>query len=245
MEERVEKNTNKVILVTGASRGIGRAIAKELSKDNIVIANYNKSEEKAKELLSECSNIDIFKADVSNRAEVVSMVEYIINKYGHIDVLVNNAGIDNEKMFQDITDEDWNNVIKNNLYSVFCTTQESVKYMLKQQSGCIINISSIYGVNGGSCATAYSASKAGIDGITKSLAKELGPSNIRVNSIAPGWINTDMNSKYSKQEAIEFSNETPLGKIGEGIDIARCVKWLVEDEFTTGQVISINGGCEI
>lgn len=245
MEERVEKNTNKVILVTGASRGIGRAIAKELSKDNIVIANYNKSEEKAKELFSECSNIDIFKADVSNRAEVVTMVEYIINKYGHIDVLVNNAGIDNEKMFQDITDEDWNNVIKNNLYSVFCTTQESVKYMLKQQSGCIINISSIYGVNGGSCATAYSASKAGIDGITKSLAKELGPSNIRVNSIAPGWINTDMNSKYSKQEAIEFSNETPLGKIGEGIDIARCVKWLVEDEFTTGQVISINGGCEI
>lgn len=245
MEERVEKNTNKVILVTGASRGIGRAIAKELSKDNTVIANYNKSEEKAKELLSECSNIDIFKADVSNRAEVVTMVEYIINKYGHIDVLVNNAGIDNEKMFQDITDEDWDNVIKNNLYSVFCTTQEAVKYMLKQQSGCIINISSIYGVNGGSCATAYSASKAGIDGITKSLAKELGPSNIRVNSIAPGWINTDMNSKYSKQEAIDFANETPLGKIGEGIDIARCVKWLVEDEFTTGQVISINGGYEI
>ena len=245
MEERVEKNTNKVILVTGASRGIGRAIAKELSKDNIVIADYNKSEEKAKELLSECTNIDIFKADVSNRAEVVTMVEYIINKYGHIDVLVNNAGIDNEKMFQYITDEDWNNVIKNNLYSVFCTTQEVVKYMLKQQSGCIINISSIYGVNGGSCATAYSASKAGIDGITKSLAKELGPSNIRVNSIAPGWINTDMNSKYSKQETIDFANETPLGKIGEGIDIARCVKWLVEDEFTTGQVISINGGCEI
>lgn len=245
MEERVEKNTNKVILVTGASRGIGRAIAKELSKDNTVIANYNKAEEKAKELLSECSNIDIFKADVSNRAEVVTMVEYIINKYGHIDVLVNNAGIDNEKMFQDITDEDWDNVIKNNLYSVFCTTQEAVKYMLKQQSGCIINISSIYGINGGSCATVYSASKAGIDGITKSLAKELGPSNIRVNSIAPGWINTDMNSKYSKQEAIDFANETPLGKIGEGIDIARCVKWLVEDEFTTGQVISINGGYEI
>ncbi len=245
MEERVEKNINKVILVTGASRGIGRAIAKELSKDNTVIANYNKSEEKAKELLSECSNIDIFKADVSNRAEVVTMVEYIINKYGHIDVLVNNAGIDNEKMFQDITDEDWDNVIKNNLYSVFCTTQEAVKYMLKQQSGCIINISSIYGINGGSCATVYSASKAGIDGITKSLAKELGPSNIRVNSIAPGWINTDMNSKYSKQDVMEFANETPLGKIGEGIDIARCVKWLVEDEFTTGQVISINGGCEI
>ena len=245
MEERVEKNTNKVILVTGASRGIGRAIAKELSKDNTVIANYNKSEEKAKELLSECSNIDIFKADVSNRAEVVTMVEYIMNKYGHIDVLVNNAGIDNEKMFQDITDEDWDNVIKNNLYSVFCTTQEAVKYMLKQQPGCIINISSIYGINGGSCATVYSASKAGIDGITKSLAKELGPSNIRVNSIAPGWINTDMNSKYSKQDVMEFANETPLGKIGEGIDIARCVKWLVEDEFTTGQVISINGGCEI
>jgi 3-oxoacyl-[acyl-carrier protein] reductase len=240
-----ENINSKIILVTGASRGIGRAIAEELSKENIVIANYNKSEEFAKRLQEQNENIDIFKADVSNRAEVKKMIDYIIEKYGKIDVLVNNAGIDQEKMFQDITDEDWDNIIKVNLYSVFCTTQETLKYMLEKKNGCIINISSIYGINGGSCATAYSATKAGIDGITKSLAKELGPSNIRVNSVAPGCINTDMNSYLTEQDWNLIKEETPLGTIGEGIDIARCVKWLVEDKFTTGQVISINGGIVI
>ncbi len=240
-----ENINSKIILVTGASRGIGRAIAEELSKENIVIANYNKSEEAAKRLQEQNENIDIFKADVSNRAEVKKMIDYIIEKYGKIDVLVNNAGIDQEKMFQDITDEDWDNIIKVNLYSVFCTTQETLKYMLEKKNGCIINISSIYGINGGSCATAYSATKAGIDGITKSLAKELGPSNIRVNSVAPGCINTDMNSYLTEQDWNLIKEETPLGTIGEGIDIAKCVKWLVEDKFTTGQVISINGGIVI
>lgn len=240
-----ENINSKIILVTGASRGIGRAIAEELSKENIVIANYNKSEEFAKRLQEQNENIDIFKADVSNRAEVKKMIDYIIEKYGKIDVLVNNAGIDQEKMFQDITDEDWDNIIKVNLYSVFCTTQETLKYMLEKKNGCIINISSIYGINGGSCATAYSATKAGIDGITKSLAKELGPSNIRVNSVAPGCINTDMNSYLTEQDWNLIKAETPLGTIGEGIDIAKCVKWLVEDKFTTGQVISVNGGIVI
>lgn len=240
-----ENINSKIILVTGASRGIGRAIAEELAKENIVIANYNKSEEAAKRLQEQNENIDIFKADVSNRAEVKKMIDYIIDKYGKIDVLVNNAGIDQEKMFQDITDEDWDNIIKVNLYSVFCTTQETLKYMLEKKNGCIINISSIYGINGGSCATAYSATKAGIDGITKSLAKELGPSNIRVNSVAPGCINTDMNSYLTEQDWNLIKEETPLGTIGEGIDIAKCVRWLVEDKFTTGQVISINGGIVI
>ena len=240
-----ENINSKIILVTGASRGIGRAIAEELSKENIVIANYNKSEESAKRLQEQNENIDIFKADVSNRAEVKKMIDYIIEKYGKIDVLVNNAGIDQEKMFQDITDEDWDNIIKVNVYSVFCTTQETLKYMLEKKNGCIINISSIYGINGGSCATAYSATKAGIDGITKSLAKELGPSNIRVNSVAPGCINTDMNSYLTEQDWNLIREETPLGTIGEGKDIAKCVKWLVEDKFTTGQVISINGGIVI
>ena len=240
-----ENINSKIILVTGASRGIGRAIAEELSKENIVIANYNKSEEAAKRLQEQNENIDIFKADVSNRAEVKKMIDYIIEKYGKIDVLINNAGIDQEKMFQDITDEDWDNIIKVNLYSVFCTTQETLKYMLEKKNGCIINISSIYGINGGSCATAYSATKAGIDGITKSLAKELGPSNIRVNSVAPGCINTDMNSYLTEQDWNLIKEETPLGTIGEGIDIAKCVKWLVEDKFTTGQVISVNGGIVI
>ena len=238
--------SQNVAIVTGASRGIGRAIAKSLAnKDYIVIANYNKSEKEAIELKNEINNIDIFKADMSKRDEVKSLVEYTLNKYGKIDVLVNNAGISNEKLFQDITDEDWQNVINTNLYSVFCVTQEVVNNMIYNKSGCIINISSIWGQTGASCECIYSASKAGIDGITKSLAKELGPSNIRVNSIAPGFIDTDMNKKYKTSEINDIKNETPLQKIGRPEDIAKCVNWLVEDEFTTGQVISINGGWNI
>ena len=238
--------SQNVAIVTGASRGIGRAIARSLAKKNfVVIANYNKSEKEAMKLKNEFNNIDIFKADVSKREEVKILVEYTLNKYGKIDVLVNNAGIDNEKLFQDITDEDWQNVINTNLYSVFCVTQEVVNNMIHNKSGCIINISSIWGQIGASCECIYSASKAGIDGITKSLAKELGPSNIRVNSIAPGFIDTDMNKKYKTSEINDIKNETPLQKIGRPEDIAKCVNWLVEDEFTTGQVISINGGWNI
>ncbi len=237
----------KVAIVTGGSRGIGKAIVEALARKNIkVVANYNQSEEKAKKLKEELEKesilIDIFKADVSNREQVKEMVDYTINKYGKIDILINNAGINQEKMFQDITDEDWDNIIKVNLYSVFCTTQEVVQYMINQKKGCIINISSIYGINGGSCAVVYSATKAGIDGMTKALAKELGPSDIRVNSIAPGYIDTDMNQKYSGEEVEEIKEETPLEKIGKPEDIAKCIEWLVEDNFTTGQVISINGG---
>ena len=240
----------KVAIVTGGSRGIGRAIVEDLARKGIkVIANYNQSEEKAKgikeNLEKENIFIDIFKADVSKRKEAKDMIEYVIKKYGKIDILINNAGINQEKMFQDITDEDWDNVMKVNLYSVFCTTQEVIPYMLKQKSGCIINISSIYGINGGSYAVAYSATKAGMDGMTKALAKELGPSNIRVNSIAPGCMNTDMNAYLTEEEWEEIKQETPLERIGEGVDIAKCVEWLVEDNFTTGQVISINGGLVI
>ena len=237
----------KVAIVTGGSRGIGKAIVEALARKNIkVIANYNQSEEKAKRLKEELEkeniSIDIFKADVSKREQVKEMVDYTIKKYGKIDILINNAGIDQEKMFQDITDEDWDNIVKVNLYSVFCTTQEVIQYMISQKNGCIVNISSIYGINGGACAVAYSATKAGIDGMTKALAKELGPSNIRVNSIAPGYIDTDMNKRYSDKEIEQIKEETPLEKIGNPEDIATCVEWLVEDSFTTGQVISINGG---
>ena len=227
--------------------GIGKAIAKLMAENGFkVIANYNKSEEAARELQKslqiEGYDIDIFKADVSKREQVKEMIDFVIDKYGRIDVLVNNAGIDQEKMFQDITDEDWKNIMDVDLYSVFCVTQEVVNNMIHNKKGSIINISSCYGVNGGSFAVAYSAAKAGIIGLTKSLAKELGPSNITVNAIAPGCINTDMNSHLLEEDFKQIIEETPLGRIGEGIDIARCVKWLAEDEFTTGQVISIDGG---
>ena len=242
--------SNKIILVTGASRGIGREIAYTLAKEgNTVIANYNKSKDMAESLKeiskNENLNIDIYKADVSNREDVKEMINYILNKYKRIDVLVNNAGIDQEKMFQDITDNDWNEVIKTNLYSVFCVTQEIIPNMVSNKSGCIINISSIYGIKGGSCAALYSASKAGIDGITKSLAKELGPSKIRVNSIAPGYIDTDMNKHFSSNIVNEIKSEIPLNKIGTPHSIANCIKWLVDDDYTTGQVIAIDGGWTI
>ena len=238
---------NKVVIVTGASRGIGKEIAKELAKKQYqVIANYNKSEKQILELKEELNKlnikVDIFKADVSKREEVKKLVEYTINKYGKIDVLINNAGISQIKEFTQITDEDWNNMINNNLNSVFYMTQEVCKNMIHNKKGCIINISSIWGTIGASCEVHYSVSKAGIDAMTKSLAKELGPSGIRVNSIAPGFIDTDMNKCYLKEDVQNIINDTPLEKIGQASDISKCIKWLIEDNFTTGQIIPVNGG---
>lgn len=234
---------NKIVLVTGASRGIGREIAEKLAQKGYqVIANYNKSEEKAKELKEKNPNIDIYKADVSKRDDVHKMVEYIMQKYKKIDVLVNNAGISISGVFTDVTDEEWNKIINNNLYSVFCTTQEVLPNMIARKEGCIVNISSIWGIVGSSCETIYSVAKAGVDGMTKSLAKELGPSNIRVNSIAPGIIDTEMNSNYTLDEIEEIKEEIPLERIGKKSDISKCVEWLIDDEYTTGQIISINGG---
>lgn len=235
---------NKVAIVTGGTRGIGKAICYELAKNGIkVVVNYKKSDELANKIQEELGDmVRIYKADVSNREEVKGLVKFTLKEFGNIDILINNAGIDQECMFQDITDEIWSNVINVNLYSVFCMIQEALPTFLKNKNGCIINISSIYGISGGSCSVAYSASKAGIDGITKSLAKELGPSNIRVNSIAPGMINTNMNKNFTKSEIEDIENQIPMGKIGMPEDIAKCVSWLIEDDYTTGQVISINGG---
>lgn len=237
----------KIIIVTGASRGIGREIAIQLSKQEEiqVIANYNKSEKQAQELKELNSNIDIYKADVSDRKQVKEMIEYVLEKYKKIDVLINNAGISDYKLFTDVTDDDWEKIIKNNLYSAFCVTQEVLPNMIHNKEGCIINISSIWGLIGSSCEAIYSISKAGIDAMTKSLAKELGPSNIRVNSIAPGIIDTEMNKRLKNEEIREIINEIPLEKIGKTSDIAKCVEWLIKDEYTTGQIISINGGWNI
>ena len=237
---------NKVILITGASRGIGNNIAKNLAKENIVIANYNNSEAEAKKLKKELEekniNIDIIKADVCNRNQVKEMIKQTIDKYGHIDVLINNAGISQYKLFTDITDSDWAEIMNTNLNSNFIVTQEVVKNMIHNKEGLIVNISSIWGITGAAMEVAYSTSKAGIIGLTKSLAKELGPSNIRVNAIAPGIINTSMNSKFSEEEINNIQEEIPLEKIGEPEEITKCIEWLIKDNYTTGQVISINGG---
>ncbi len=237
----------KTVIVTGGSRGIGAEIVKKLANEDYqVVLNYYQSKEKAEEIQRELKiegkNIEIFKADVSRREEVKRLVEFTLEKYKNIDVLINNAGISQTKLFTDITDEDWNNMIQNNLTSAFYCSQEVIPTMIFNKKGCIINISSIWGMVGGSCEVHYSVSKAGLDGMTKALAKELGPSNIRVNSIAPGATDTDMNKEVTPEEWEEIKEEIPLGKIGRTIDIAKCVKWLIEDEYTTGQVISPNGG---
>ena len=235
-------------LITGASSGIGRDIATELAQrgyDLILVArNIEKLNQVKENILNNCNNINIkiIQMDVSTPENCKNLYNQVNDD---IDILINNAGISETKLFTDVTDEDWNKIISNNLYSTFCVTQEVVKNMIHNKNGCIINISSIWGSIGASCESIYAISKAGIDSMTKSLAKELGPSNIRVNSVAPGFINTDMNKQYSESEIDDIKEEIPLHKIGMTQDIAKCVNWLVEDEYTTGQIIPINGGWSI
>lgn len=235
-----------VAIVTGGAKGIGKAIVVELAKKGIkVILNYRNSEEQAikakQELCSQGYEIEIYKADVSKREEAKKLVEFAKN-FGKIDILINNAGIAKWQLFTDITDKDWNEMISNNLNSAFYMSQEVAKDMIGNRKGCIINISSIWGITGASCEVSYSVAKAGMDGLTKALAKELAPSGIRVNSVAPGAIMTDMNNDLTDEEVKEVNEQIPLGKFGRPEDIAKCVNWLVEDEYTTGQIISPNGG---
>lgn len=240
----------KTVIVTGGSRGIGAAIVKELAKNNYnVVLNYNNSAEAAKQIQNELKengiDIEIFKADVSKRNEVKELIDFAIKRYNNIDVLINNAGIDQIKLFMDTTDADWNNIIQTNLNSVFYCSQEVLKNMIHNKKGCIINISSIWGITGASCEVAYSVSKAAIDGMTKALAKEMGPSNIRVNSVAPGFVETDMNKDIKLEEIKEIEDEIPLGRISKPEEITKSIKWLIEDEYVTGQIISVNGGWNI
>lgn len=239
----------KNVIITGASRGIGQSIAEILAnKDYNVLINYNNSEKSALDLYNKLKSkglsAKVFKADVSKRNEVKSMMKFCVEEFGGIDVLINNAGISQEKLFTDITDEDFDAMINVNLKSVFYCSQEALKYMLPKKRGKIINISSIWGMVGASCEVHYSASKAGIIGLTKALAKELGPSNIQVNCIAPGIIQTDMLSLYNESELSALQENTPLMRLGRPKDIAGCALFLASShsDFITGQIISPNGG---
>lgn len=239
----------KTVLITGASRGIGAAIAKLFAEsDYNVVINYNKSEKEAYELYNSLKekgySVSIFKADVSNKFEVNLMINHCIGKFEKIDVLINNAGITQSKLFTDITDNDWKEMLDINLNGIFYTTQKALRYMIPEMSGKIINISSIWGMVGGSYEVHYSTSKAAIIGMSKALAKELGPSNIQVNVIAPGVIQTDMLNNVSKDTLEILKDETPLMRLGTVDDIANCALFLASDksDFITGQVISPNGG---
>ena len=241
--------SKKTVVITGSSRGIGRACAILFAKNNYnVVINYNKSKELAEELFNYLKengySVDIFKADISNRFEAHSLINHCIGRFGKIDVLINNAGISQNKLFTDITDDDWNEMMGTNLNGIFYTTQKALQYMLPECSGKIINISSIWGMVGGSYEVHYSTSKAAIIGMTKALAKELGPSNIQVNCIAPGVIQTDMLNDIDEEIIEGLREETPLMRIGTVDDIANCALFLASDKsnFITGQVISPNGG---
>ena len=236
----MEKADKKIAIVTGGAKGIGKAIVQLLSKNGyIVILDYRHTVPK-KEDFNE--NVDFFQADVSVNNNCLKVVDHAVGKYGRIDLLVNNAGVDEIKPFTDYTDDEFDYIVKNNLYSVFFMSRAVAKPMINQKSGSIINISSIWGLTGASCEVPYSMTKAAIDGLTKSLAKELGPSNIRVNSIAPGIINTDMNKGLSEDDLAKIQDEIPLEKIGSPKDVANLVLAIDKSNYITGQVIQINGG---
>lgn len=242
-------SNKKVALITGASRGIGREIARLFAMNNYnVVINYNKSEREANELLQELTNegynARIFKADISNINEANALVNYTIGQFERIDVLVNNAGISRFNTFTEISIEEWHEVMNVNLNGVFYVTKKALQYMIPEHGGKIINISSMWGLVGASNEVHYSTSKAALIGMTKALAKELGPSNIQVNAIAPGVIETDMLNEIDEETLEYLKYETPLMRIGKPIDIAKCALFLASEggDFITGQVISSNGG---
>ena len=234
----------KAVLVTGGSRGIGREIVRLFAASGYSVAfTYLNSGDAARSLAAETGAFAI-RADSANANECVYAVECAIEKFGKIDVLVNNAAISDFSLFTDLSTSRWNEIISVNLTSAFIYSRECVKDMLKRKCGSIINISSMWGIVGASCEVAYSTAKAGIIGMTKALAKELGPSGIRVNAVAPGVVNTDMNKRISKDDMDALRDETPLMRIGEAAEIARAVKFLADDDssFITGDVLNVSGG---
>ena len=238
----------KTVVVTGASKGIGRAVAKEFANNgyNIVIC-YNHSISAAQELLAEISGITraiAIRVDVSKEDEVKNMIDITKNTFGTIDVLVNCAGVSDTRLLIDSTKEDYDFVFDTNMRGTYNTCKLVGREMLSNQSGKIINISSIWGVLGGSCESVYSASKGAIIAFTKALAKEFGPNGINVNAVAPGFIQTDMTKNVTEEIRREIMNNSALGRLGTPEDVAGVVSFLASEKsnFITGQVIGVDGG---
>ncbi len=239
----------KVALVTGASRGIGAATAKALAKAGYAVAvNYAKNDEAAERVINEIrlngAEAYKFKADISKAEEVEKLFIDVKNCLGEVDVLVNNAGIAHIGLLQDMSEDDICSLMGINLLGAIYCAKEAIKSMISKKSGIIINVSSMWGEVGASCEVVYSASKAGLIGFTKALAKEVGPSGIRVNCVSPGVINTDMNRELDDDAIDALCQETPLLRIGTPEDVARTIAFLASDEaaFVTGQIFSVNGG---
>lgn len=238
----------KTALVTGGAKGIGAAVCRALAKDGYNIAlNFNTSEKEALSLKNELSavtSVEIFKADVSDSEQVKKMFSEIENIFGGADVLVNNAGIAQQALFTDITDEMWQKMIGTNLTGAFNCCRSALPYMIRQKCGSIINIASMWGEVGASMEVHYSAAKAGLIGLTKALAKEVGLSGITVNAVSPGVVLTDMMAQFSDEDKNVLADETPMGVLGTPEDIAATVSFLASEKarFITGQVVSVNGG---
>lgn len=235
---------NKTVFITGGSRGIGACAVKKFTRLGYNVAfTYFNSEERAKALEKETGALSIY-CDVSKSDDVGKAIASANDKFGKIDILINNAGISEFSLFTDITDEAWHRMIDTNLSSAFYASRSVLPQMISRKDGVIINISSMWGQVGASCETHYSVSKAGMIGLTKALAKEVGPSGIRVNCICPGTIDTEMNAHLSKDDTEQLINDTPLGKIGKCEDVVNALVFLCEDKssFITGQILGVNGG---
>lgn len=231
-----------VVVITGGTGAIGSAIAAEYAKTDDVIITYNSREDLAEQLAAElrCTAV---RMDVSDRACVDAACKDILERFGHVDVLVNNAGISHIGLFTDMTQAEWDRMLGVNLTGCFNVTQALARSMISRRSGAIINISSVWGVHGASCEVAYSAAKAGVIGMTKALAKELGASGITVNCIAPGVIDSPMNSSHlSSDELQELADSTPLMRLGRAEEVAAAVRAVADNRFITGQVLGVDGG---
>jgi len=238
----------KVALITGSSRGIGRAVAYQLAHDGYAVCiNYRERRDKAEDLAEKlrgegCEAITV-QADVAVREQVNEMVRRTEEVFGPVTLLVNNAGVAGQSLFQDVSDEMWNRYFAVNLNGARHTIQAVLPKMLHEKSGCIINVSSIWGQHGASCEVTYSCTKHALIGLTRSLAMELAPSHIRVNCVAPGVINTDMVQVLGEETLGQLAEMTPLGRLGTPEDIARAVSYLASDgaSFVTGQVLAVDG----
>lgn len=237
----------ETIFITGGSRGIGEAVVRAAAGKYNVAFCYNQSESRALELEKElaCKGVKAFKCDVSNRTSVQAAVDGAKARFGKIDVLVNCAGIATSGLFQDISEQDWRHTFGVNTDGVFYVTQAVIGDMISRGSGAVINVTSMWGLTGASMETAYSASKAAVIGLTKALAKEVAPSGVRVNAVAPGAVDTDMMKCYSKADIDALCEEIPLGRIGNACEIADAVLYLAQAQYVTGEILNINGGLVI
>ena len=234
----------RTVLITGASRGIGRAMVKLFSERGYSVAfTYKKSDESARELSKETGALAI-KADSSVEADVLFAVKTVESKLGNVEILINNAAVSSFSLFTDITLDEWREIFSVNVDGAFMYSKAVLPSMIAKKRGRIINISSVWGITGSSCEVHYSATKSAIIGMTKALAKELGPSGITVNCIAPGVIDTDMNSKLSREDMRQLSDETPLMRIGKPEEVASAALFLAGDDasFITGEVLNVSGG---